>query len=116
MSRGVTLGLISILLGLLGQLAWKTAILRREGGISIAWLTSLLTDTLTLAGIALYGLSTLVWLVALKMEEISKLYPMLSLNFALILLAGHFLFGEAITPLKILGVALIFAGVLMVAL
>jgi len=41
---------------------------------------------------------------------------MLSLNFALILLAGHFLFGESITPLKILGVALIIAGVLMVAL
>jgi len=42
-------------------------------GISIAWLTSLLTDPLTLAGIALYGISTLVWLVALKMEEISRL-------------------------------------------
>jgi multidrug transporter EmrE-like cation transporter len=40
----------------------------------------------------------------------------MSVNYALTLLAGHLIFGEALTAAKVLGVALIIAGVAIVAL
>ena len=114
-SRGVLLAVISALLGLLGQLAWRAAV-PRGGALSLAWLIRVMTDKLVLLGVLLYALSTLVWLAALRLEELSRLYPLISLNYALTLLAGHVLFGEQLTPVKVLGVALIMAGVSLIAL
>lgn len=51
------------------------------------------------------------WLVALSKMEISVAYPMVSLGYVITMIAGYFLFGEPITPVKILGAFLIIAGV-----
>jgi len=115
-NNGFILGLLSVLLGFLGQLAWKKAVNARSSEIGLTWLFSLLTDRLVLLGLALYAASTLVWLVALRLEELSRLYTILSLNFALMLVAGYYLFGEKITLAKTVGVAMIIAGLLLVTL
>ena len=115
MKVGVALALGSALLGLLGQLAWRAAV-PRGSGLDPASLARLLLDWRVLLGLALYGLSTLVWLAALSYDELSRLYPLISVNYALTLLAGHLIFGEALTAAKVLGVALIIAGVAIVAL
>ena len=115
MKVGVALALVSAFLGLLGQLAWRSAV-PVGAGLNLASLAKLLLDWRTLLGFLLYGLSTLAWLAALSYDELSRLYPVISVNYALALLAGHLIFGETITATKILGVALIIAGVLVVAL
>jgi len=114
-SRGVLLGVVSALLGLFGQLAWRAAV-PRGGALSLAWLIRTMTNGLVLLGVLLYALSTLVWLAALRLEELSRLYPLVSLNYALVLLAGHVLFGEQLTLAKAIGVALIMVGVSIIAL
>ena len=112
---GVALALVSALLGLLGQLAWRSAV-PRGADLDLVSLAKLLLDWRVLLGFLLYGLSTLAWLTALGHDEISRLYPLISINYALVLLAGHLIFGETITAAKIFGVALIIAGVVVVAL
>lgn len=108
------LALASALLGLLGQLAWRWAV-PKGSGLDPASLLKLLLDWRVLLGLLLYGLSTLAWLAALSYDELSKLYPIISVNYALMLVAGRLLFGEAITAAKVAGVALIIAGVVLIA-
>ncbi len=113
--KDVVLGLISALLGFLGQLAWRAAI-PRGGELSLAWLVKLLlTSKLVAIGLVLYAASTLAWLAALRMGELSKLYPLISINYVLALIAGRVVFGEALTLAKVAGIALIAAGVLVIA-
>jgi drug/metabolite transporter (DMT)-like permease len=47
--------------------------------------------------------------------ELSFVYPFVALNYVLILFGSYFLFKETITPLKIVGVAVIIIGVYLVA-
>jgi len=115
MEVGIALALVSALLGLLGQLAWRSAV-PKGAGLDLASLAKLLLDWRILLGFLLYGLSTLAWLVALGYDELSRLYPVISVNYALALLAGYLIFGEAITAAKVLGVVLIIAGVAVIAL
>lgn len=68
-----------------------------------------------LGGLGLYGVGTLLWLGALGRVEISQAYPFVGLGFALTTLAGYALFGDQLTWSRIVGIALIFAGIVFVA-
>lgn len=112
---GFLLALVSAALGLLGQIAWRYAV-PRGTSLDAASLLKLLLDWRVIAGFALYALSTLAWLAALSRGELSELYPVISLNYALALIVGWLLFGESVTLAKVLGVALILMGVASIAL
>ena len=51
----------------------------------------------------------------LRNQRYSKLYPLISINYVLALIAGRVVFGEALTLAKVAGIALIAAGVLVIA-
>jgi len=51
------------------------------------------------------------WMAAMTKLPLSHAYPFTSAAFVLILVAGHYCFGESITPLKIAGVALVMLGI-----
>ncbi|MEM1508292.1 MAG: EamA family transporter [Thermofilaceae archaeon] len=114
MKSDAALALISALLGLAGQLAWRYAI-PKDTRLSFESLLKLLSNKFVILGFSLYALSTLAWLAALSKGELSKLYPLISVNYALALVAGHLLFGEPLTLAKILGVMLIIGGVALIA-
>jgi drug/metabolite transporter (DMT)-like permease len=67
------------------------------------------------AGIACYGVSVIVWIVGLSRVPVSVAYPMLSLGYIVNAIAAHYLLGEAVTPVRWLGIALIVVGVGLVA-
>lgn len=115
MREGALLALISAILGLLGQIAWRHAV-PRSLSLDAPSTIKLLLDWRVLLGVALYALSTLAWLAALSRGELSELYPIVSLNYALVLIVGWLAFGESITAAKVAGVALILLGVALVAL
>ncbi|MBC2425350.1 SMR family transporter, partial [Clostridium beijerinckii] len=62
-----------------------------------------------------YGLSFLLWIKVLSKVELSYAYPMVSLGYVLVMLFSYFIFKENITPLRILGIAFIILGVILVA-
>ena len=68
-----------------------------------------------LAGLACYVVSVVVWVVGLSRVPVSIAYPMLSIGYVVNAIAAYYLLGEAVTPMRMAGIAVIIAGVFIVA-
>jgi multidrug transporter EmrE-like cation transporter len=68
-----------------------------------------------LGGLLLYGIGTVLWLGVLSRTEVSRAYPFVGLGFVLTALIGYFLFGDALGPLRIAGIALVMAGIFLIS-
>jgi multidrug transporter EmrE-like cation transporter len=68
-----------------------------------------------LGGLVCYAVSVVVWVVALSRVPVSIAYPMLSIGYVVNAIAAWALLGEAVTPMRIAGIAIIVAGVFIVA-
>jgi multidrug transporter EmrE-like cation transporter len=66
-------------------------------------------------GLCCYGISVILWLGALSRVPVSVAYPMLSIGYVVNAFAAAVLFGEALSVPKLAGVALICAGVFLLA-
>jgi multidrug transporter EmrE-like cation transporter len=67
------------------------------------------------AGMLCYAASICVWLAALSKAPVSTAYPMLSLGYVVVAFASVLWLGETMSPAKVLGIALICAGVVLVS-
>lgn len=72
-----------------------------------------LTDRFVFGGFLLYGIGALLWLGVLFKWDVSKAYPMVGLGFVFTVAIGS-LMGEQVTIPRVIGVALICAGVFLV--
>jgi len=68
-----------------------------------------------LGGIGCYVASVVVWILALSRVEVSIAYPMLSIGYVVNAVAAYYLFGEAVSPLRLAGIGVIILGVFIVA-
>jgi multidrug transporter EmrE-like cation transporter len=66
-------------------------------------------------GIVCYAASLCVWVAALTKAPVSTAYPMLSLGYVVVAAVSVAWLGESLTPGKVLGIALICAGVVLVS-
>jgi multidrug transporter EmrE-like cation transporter len=66
-------------------------------------------------GLSFYGVSVVLWLGALSRVPVSVAYPMLSAGYVVNAIAAAFLFGEALSLSKTVGIVLIIAGVVVLA-
>lgn len=64
-------------------------------------------------GVLGYVINLSLWLYVLSQLELSKAYPMTSLAYIFTLFLGLFFLNEQITPLKLFGILLIIAGVIL---
>ena len=67
------------------------------------------------AGMFCYGASLCVWLAALAKAPVSVAYPMLSLGYVAVAWASVLWLGESLSAAKLLGIALICVGVVLVS-
>jgi multidrug transporter EmrE-like cation transporter len=67
------------------------------------------------SGMLCYGASVCVWVAALSKAPVSTAYPMLSLGYVVVAAVSVGWLGETLTPAKVLGIALICAGVVLVS-
>ena len=67
------------------------------------------------AGMVCYAASVCVWLAALAKAPVSTAYPMLSLGYVVVAAVSVLWLGESMGPGKMLGIALICAGVILVS-
>ena len=67
------------------------------------------------AGMLCYAASICVWLGALSKAPVSTAYPMLSLGYVVVAAVSVAWLGESLTPAKMLGIALICTGVVLVS-
>ncbi|HZP93189.1 MAG TPA: SMR family transporter [Burkholderiales bacterium] len=75
----------------------------------------LATEPHIVGGLACYVVSVAVWIMALSRVEVSVAYPMLSIGYVVNAIAAYYLFGEAVTPVRLLGIGIIVLGVFIVA-
>jgi multidrug transporter EmrE-like cation transporter len=81
--------------------------------LSLNSVLAILTNKFVFGGFALYVLGALVWLGVLTVWDVSKAYPLVGVGFVLTVAIG-WLIGEQVTLARVLGVALICAGVVLV--
>jgi small multidrug resistance pump len=99
----------AISVSLLGQVLLKFGA-GGEGG----FLAQLLRPT-TMVGLVCYGGAALLYIVALRRIPMSVALPCTAVSYVIIALVGHFAFGEPLGPQKVMAIALISAGVLVLA-
>lgn len=105
--------LISILFGAAGQIGFKYGAMRIPETGTI--LTKVLAAWPIGLGLALYGISTVLWIYTLRVVELSYAYPLLSLGYILIFIASYFLFNEPIGTMRLAGLLFILIGLVLVS-
>ena len=120
LSRQQSVGLVFVctLLGAAGQMLIKTG--AKASTVSAGWtsvsgvwtnLHAMGTNPQLIAGYTLYALMTVIFIFALRDEELSILYPVISLTYVWVAGLSVWLFGETIHLLKFVGILVIVAGV-----
>lgn len=99
--QGIALMVASSLFACTGQLLWKLGADGRPG--------------LVAGGFVLYALGAVLMLAAYRFGELSVLQPILGLSYVLSLAMGAFWLHEQVTWCRGLGVAVVLAGVILVA-
>ncbi|WP_423456569.1 DMT family transporter [Ottowia sp. VDI28] len=112
--------LLGVLLNAAAQLLLKAGV-RQIGEFSftsanvlpIGWQVA--TNLPIVGGLACYVVSVVVWILALSRVEVSVAYPMLSIGYVVNAALAWWLFDEAVGPQRLLGIAVIIVGVILVA-
>lgn len=74
---------------------------------------SVVSNVYIWGALVLFAMSAGLIILALRGGELSKLYPLVALNFVWVIVASVFLFNEIITGLKVAGIVLIIIGMVV---
>lgn len=125
MTQGMTWGafaliLTGVLLNAVAQLALKASV--SDTGVISLDMQSLFSSAGSLAtnlwlwmGLICYGISVIVWILALSRVDVSIAYPMLSIGYIVNAVAAWHLFDEPMNIGKIVGIGIIIVGVYILA-
>lgn len=109
-----------VMLNAVAQLALKAGV-RGMGPIALSLNQAipvslrLMSEPYLWLGLGCYVVSVVVWILALSRVDVSIAYPMLSLGYIVNAFAAWWLFGEALGPMRLLGIGIIVVGVYILA-
>ena len=110
-----------VLLNAVAQLLLKAGA-RALGQVSVGSLASLMaaawnagTQPWVLLGLVCYFISAGLWILALTRVDVTVAYPMLSIGYVVAALLAWQIFGEPLTANRVLGIAIILAGVVVLS-
>lgn len=109
---------LTILFTVYGQLIIKWQVgqagaMPEPTGAKISFMFGLLLNPWIISGFVAAFLAALCWMAAITRMELSHAYPFVGATFVFVLIGSGLFFGEAITPLKIAGTALIVLGIIV---
>ena len=120
MNRSMAILILSVCLAAAGQVMLKIG-MSRVGALSltgtqeaIAGVGRAFLEPRVLIGLGCYGLSAILYMVALSHIDLSVAYPVAGLSYLIITLIAWGFLGEHVPPLRWIGVLVILAGVLLV--
>ncbi|WP_341735036.1 transporter [Microcoleus sp. EPA2] len=118
MNRSVFLVLLAaILCGVVGQFSLKAGakILGPIGAANLVEkILAMATQPLIVAGLTLYAVSSIGFIVVLSRANLSIVSPLLSISYLFTVLGGKIIFNEPLPPLRLVGMGLIMTGVIFV--
>ena len=122
MGKFILLIVISVVIGLAGQLCLKVG-MNRLGeldlsafGTIIQTFVRVLTTPLVIIGLACYAVSAMFWLVVLSRADLNHAYPLLAMTYVLVPLASKFVLHETVPPRRWFGIAVVVVGVILVSM
>jgi len=112
--------IIGVLLNTTAQILLKTGMIQighfeftLENALPIGMKVA--TNLPIISGLSCYVLSVVLWLLVLSRLPVSIAYPLASLGYIINAIAACYLLGEALTPIRILGIFIILGGVYLIA-
>ena len=109
-----TLWLINVIIDTVGQLAFKAAAGDEAAGDGLVRCIYMARRPWIWIGIGSYVVEFLIWIAFLSLLPLSEAILLGSINIVAIMVAGHFLFGEKLTRLRLSGILLVTLGVAIV--
>ncbi|CEP66651.1 Drug/metabolite transporter [Moorella glycerini] len=108
--------LLSVFLGAGAQVLFKVGVLQLDSlKFNIPGITGLLFSPYILGGLVAFAASFLLWLKVLAEVPLSYAYPMVSLGYVFVFLLSWLYLGESLPALRVVGLALIIGGILLIA-
>lgn len=109
---------LTIVLTVYGQLVIKWQVNRFQDAIledtsRLTFYGHMLSNPWVISGFAAAFGASLTWMAALTRLDLSRAYPFMALNFVIVTFVALPLFGETITPLRLIGLALIVLGLIV---
>jgi drug/metabolite transporter (DMT)-like permease len=116
-AANIALVLLSVLMAAVGQLLLRHGMQGAQLGVDRGH-GSLITNALhaksLYAGLGIFGLSALLWMLALAKVPLSYAYPFNGIGFVLILLVSRFRLHEHVSVARWVGAAIVFAGIVLI--
>lgn len=113
------LAVASVSLNALAQIALRKAMLTigtiPSPGEPIAFILTFLRNVYLWGGVACYVFSIALWLAVLSTTQVTVAYPLLSIGYIIAAILSFFILGEMIPPIRIVGIALICVGVVLIS-
>ena len=117
----ISLVMICVLIGALGQVIWKQGMSSVDKINSINDLAKfdtilkIFTNKYIILGVLLYVSAFIFWLAAMSTLDISFMYPLLSLAYLVTTFMAFLFLGEHVSGLRWVGTALVVLGCLLIA-
>ncbi|OIO87754.1 MAG: hypothetical protein COW32_03805 [Candidatus Aquicultor secundus] len=121
MVRSIALIVFSITLAIAGQLLLKSGMnqVGRIGTGDLVYYKDMLIKTFlhpyVLFGLALYFLSSIVWLIVLSRVNLSFAYPFAGLGYVIVMIISWRFMNEPVSAIRFIGGALIGLGVVFIS-
>lgn len=120
MNKILVLVFLSVIVGTIGQLCIKAAMLR-VGPLAFGTLAEMINSgrqivrqPLIWVALPLYGIGFIIWAVALSHLQLSLAYPLLATGYLINPLAAMLAFNEQIPPIRLAGILVIMVGIVLV--
>ena len=86
-----------------------------KAGASVESFVAQLFDWRTLSGLVLYGMSAMLYIIALRRIPLSRALPCTAISYVAATVIGHYAFGEPLGVPHIAAIGLICGGVALLA-
>lgn len=106
----------NVLCDTVGQISFKLAAISPKNRDSWRYWLDLLGNYWLWIGVSSYGIGFLLWIAFLSLLPLSQAILLGSANIIAVMVVGRILFKEQLTVLRIIGVSLITAGVILVGI
>ena len=104
---------VCTVLGAGAQILMKIGVQAKLPTGAMPLLFAIATNAHIMGGFALYAMSTAILVLALRNQELSLLYPVISLTYVWVAILSLMVFGESMNAYKIAGLTIIVLGVAM---
>jgi len=112
----VAIVFLQTLLGAIAQILLKNGTLQQKGDGMADIVIAISSNSHMFAGYALYGVSALLMIAALKYGELSILYPIIAMTYVWVTILSVLIYAETVSLLKFVGLASIVTGVAVLGL